>query len=200
MIKKWLVLFVIVFIGLIDYKIAKFSQGLFLGYGFTYAPSISIPWLLISVIPVLIVWKDSGLTFDIKEYIKNRSKIVFLVILVLIGLLIFVVLGITKYFHAVNYPIIFFLITPIAEELLFRGFIYGQTERLKIGSPVIISSLLFGLHHFQYFNYHLTPFAVFQIVYTLILGLMLGNMRKNTKNIYLGILVHILINYISYKY
>ena len=40
------------------------------------------------------------------------------------------------------------LITPIAEELLFRGAIYGCLRRMmKLNSAMLLSALLFGLYH-----------------------------------------------------
>ena len=166
----------------------------------SYVVSVSLAWSLIALFLTLFSLKDSGLRFNLKQIVKDRNKILFLTALVLLGLLLFVFLGITKYFHSVMYPIVFFLVTPIVEEIIFRGWIYGQIEKFKFGSPIIISSLLFGFHHLQYFDYRLTLFAIFQIFYTFVLGLLLARIRKLSGSIYLGLVIHILINFITLKF
>ncbi len=120
--------------------------------------------------------------------------------LIILGLLIFVLLGQTKYFHLVKYPVIFFIVTPIAEELIFRGFVFRVFEKVSTSSPVVFSAVLFGLHHLQYTNYSLTTFAIFQVAYTFVLGLLLGKVRKLSGSIYIGILLHIIINLVSVYY
>ena len=44
------------------------------------------------------------------------------------------------------------IIAPIAEEFIFRGFLYSQLSRTRIGpwGAVTLSSLLWTVIHFQY--------------------------------------------------
>jgi membrane protease YdiL (CAAX protease family) len=202
--KSLFTLVLILFVTLTNYQVAKLLQNIFLHifpHG-SYQLSISFFWLLIAI--VLAVWtaRKSGLKLNIQSVRKNWKFLLSLMGIVVAGLLLFVILHITRYFHNVKSPIIFFLVTPIVEELLFRGWIYGQLQKMKFPrslpiNPVVGSAFLFGLHHLQYFNYHLTLFAVFQMGYTFVLGLVFGEMRKKSQSIYPSLFTHILINFIT---
>lgn len=197
--KKSLILCLIVGLTLTNYKIAKLIQlGLLQWFPhINYELSISVPWILLGLIPSIFSLKQSGLHIDKNLIIKNAAQIGLHYAIVLVGLLLFVVFQITDYFNAVKYPIIFFLFTPIAEELLFRGWMYGKIQRITNYSPILITAFFFCIHHLQYFNYMPTAFAVFQVIYTFFLGLLLGNIRRLSGSIYLSILLHIIINYVT---
>lgn len=89
------------------------------------------------------------------------------------------------------------IIAPIAEEIIFRGWLYGLLRKktssilTSIWSMVLSSllvSVLFGLIHFQ-LNVAVDVFA---------LSLVLCALREITGTIYAGILVHILKNSIAF--
>lgn len=199
--KNFFKIFLIVFVSLFNYQSAKFLQLLVLKYypNFSYPFSISIPWLIIAFIP-LIFFSTNSFKISTNKIKLNRKTILFNLAISFTGLLLFVFFGVTKYFHVVKYPLIFFIMTPIVEEAIFRGFVYNTFEKINRNYPVVISSALFGLHHLQYFNYSLTKFALFQIVYTFILGLFLGKIRKSSGSIYIGLILHIFINFVSVYY
>ena len=81
------------------------------------------------------------------------------------------------------------IVAPIAEEVLFRGYLYGK---LKGYVPAIwaalATSLLFGIAHFQW----TVGIDVF------ILSMFLCGLRSLTGSIWAGILVHILKNALAY--
>lgn len=81
------------------------------------------------------------------------------------------------------------IVAPIAEEVLFRGYLYGK---LKGYVPAIwaalATSLLFGIAHFQW-NVGIDVF---------ILSMFLCGLRSLTGSIWAGILVHILKNALAY--
>ncbi len=81
------------------------------------------------------------------------------------------------------------IIAPIAEELIFRGWLYGKL-RIKIPKwvAILITSLLFGLIHLQW-NVGVTVFCM--SIVTCIL-------REITGTIYAGMLVHMLSNGIAF--
>jgi membrane protease YdiL (CAAX protease family) len=91
------------------------------------------------------------------------------------------------------------VIAPIAEELVFRGYVYGRmrekfsqvTSRL---ASVIVSSLLvsilFGVVHLQW-NVGVNVFA---------LSLVACAMREYTGTIYAGILLHMIKNGLAFYY
>lgn len=188
-------------IALSDYQLAKLGQRLllFLLPNFSYIWSLSLPWLMIGVAPILACRSDIFVV-DFSYVRKNIKQVFAYTLLVIAGLTLFVGLGVTSYFHSVKYPFIFFIITPIAEEMIFRGWMYDWSSKIIKLNPVLITAIFFGLHHWQYFDYRITPFAVFQIGYTFMLGLLFGEIRKKSKTIYLSVLLHVLINYVSYSF
>jgi membrane protease YdiL (CAAX protease family) len=80
------------------------------------------------------------------------------------------------------------VITPIGEEIIFRGFLFrGWLQSPRDVWPVIVvTSLLFALIHVQYDWYVIGQVFVF--------GLLLGWMRWATGSTILTILLHALIN------
>lgn len=81
------------------------------------------------------------------------------------------------------------IIAPIIEELIFRGWLYGNL-RLKIPKPlaILIVSLLFGLVHMQW-NVGISVFAI---------SLVNCLLREVTGTIYAGTLMHMLNNGIAF--
>ncbi|MEG0693399.1 MAG: CPBP family intramembrane glutamic endopeptidase, partial [Oscillospiraceae bacterium] len=77
---------------------------------------------------------------------------------------------------------------PIVEELLFRGLIFKQAEKIKNGLfPTILSAILFGIFHMEFV----------QSVYTLIMGLALGFIYQMTRSLVLVCYLHILNNFFA---
>lgn len=78
---------------------------------------------------------------------------------------------------------------PILEELLFRGIIFTALERIypKPWFPIIISGVIFGIWHGN----------IFQSVYTLILGMILGLVYYYTRDMVLAILIHAIYNFLT---
>lgn len=196
--KLWSLAIIILTLTLGNYQFAKLTQRGILTVlpMFSYMWSIVIPWVGIGLGLCLFDRSDNGLIWNHQKILQYWKSILSSFMVLGIGLAIFILFGITKYFHGVKSPIIFYLFTPIAEELIFRGWIYRQIEKTG-GWPILLSALLFGLHHLQYFNYHLTGFALFQITYTFALGLILGKMRRDSGSIYSGLTAHIILNSIT---
>jgi membrane protease YdiL (CAAX protease family) len=195
---KWLFLFLVV---LGNYQFAKLTQRFWLGMypDFSYLWAIVIPWIGLGLLLCSFDLAGCGLKWDGLKSIVNWRQLAWILGLLTIGIVLFILLGVTKYFHTVKSPVIFYLFTPIAEELIFRGWVYRQMEKWWKW-PVVTSALFFGLHHLQYFGYHLTNFAIFQIAYTFVLGLFLGKMRKDSGSIYLPLLAHILLNWATLQW
>ncbi|MBQ3445353.1 CPBP family intramembrane metalloprotease [Candidatus Saccharibacteria bacterium] len=81
------------------------------------------------------------------------------------------------------------VLAPVAEEIIFRGWLYGKM-RARLNAPVsiILVSLLFAVMHFQW-NVGVDVFA---------LSVVLCVMREITGTIYSGILTHMLKNGIAF--
>lgn len=80
------------------------------------------------------------------------------------------------------------ILVPIAEELFFRGFLFSALrKRSSFWISAILSAVCFGLIHFD-------PIA---ITYAFVLGLIFAGVYEKSKSIYISILLHMLINFIS---
>ena len=81
------------------------------------------------------------------------------------------------------------VVAPFFEELIFRGIIYGQLRKINIPLAIFITSLLFGIVHFQT-NVGITVF-VMSIVMCFI-------REKWTQTIWSGIVIHMIKNGIAF--
>lgn len=81
------------------------------------------------------------------------------------------------------------VITPFAEEIIFRGIIYGQLRKINIPLAIFLTSLLFGIVHFQ-LNVGITVF-IMSVVMCLI-------REKITKTIWSGIVIHMIKNGVAF--
>lgn len=80
---------------------------------------------------------------------------------------------------------IFVIVTPIYEELIFRGAIYYElTQALTVKWKIILQAFLFGVIHFN----------IIQTPYAFIFGIFLGLLRYWFDSIYWPILAHVTIN------
>lgn len=83
------------------------------------------------------------------------------------------------------------IIAPLAEELLFRGYLYGKLRGLVGLLPtVLLTSLLFGAAHMQW-NLAVDTFA---------LSLVLCSLREMTGSIWAGVLLHMLKNGVAFYF
>ena len=89
------------------------------------------------------------------------------------------------------------VVAPIAEEIIFRGWLYGRTRekllkkysnKISVVISIILVSLLFGIVHMQW-NVGISVFA---------LSLVLCALREITGTIHAGILLHMLKNGIAF--
>lgn len=81
------------------------------------------------------------------------------------------------------------VITPLAEELLFRGIIYNELKmNCKLSAAMLITSLLFGL-------YHMNPV---QGIYGFIMGLLMAYLYEYFGSFLWPVLVHMLANGLAY--
>lgn len=101
-------------------------------------------------------------------------------------------LGYSYYMAGVERGIVFILLgvlAPIAEEIIFRGWLYGKLRvRIPKWVAILVTSLVFGLVHLQW-NVGLTVFAMSIVTCTL---------REVTGTIYAGTLVHIINNSVAF--
>ena len=81
------------------------------------------------------------------------------------------------------------VVAPVAEELIFRGWLYGKLRtRLAAPAAILVVSALFGLVHMQW-NVGVNVFA---------LSVVLCLMREVTGTVYAGILTHMIKNGVAF--
>ena len=98
----------------------------------------------------------------------------------------------------------YFLLGPVGEELLFRGWAYGLCLKLwgprsptltnPLPLPIWFSTITFSLWHLQNFGHEPAGFVVFQLAYTIFAGLWLGYLRWGSGTMWVPILAHIALN------
>lgn len=102
------------------------------------------------------------------------------------------------------------LVIPIFEELLFRGWAWGQLEKTAPKQSQFLNwlviSVLFGLWHFGYMDIYVLKvapanptmdwgiFYVMKFVTTFVIGLIVGIPRWRTGRVYGSLILHSLIN------
>ncbi|RYF29040.1 MAG: CPBP family intramembrane metalloprotease [Chloroflexi bacterium] len=81
------------------------------------------------------------------------------------------------------------VLAPIAEEVLFRGYLYGKLRKYSSILPsIVITSLLFGAVHMQW-NVGLDTFA---------LSVVMCCLREVTGSVWAGVLLHMIKNGIAF--
>jgi membrane protease YdiL (CAAX protease family) len=95
------------------------------------------------------------------------------------------------------------IVTPIFEELVFRGYVWNKLNTIfsKEWKTYIVSTIFFALWHFGYIgsivfrvNEGLLHVMMWKAITGLCFGIVLGIVRLKTKNCYSTILLHGVLN------
>ena len=150
--------------------------------------------------------KDLGLNWD---DIRMRTRIFYI-----IGLTVLIILAVSPYtfeweLHILVLGLLFGIITPLFEELLFRGYIWGKiSESGGMVNPnrltLITVTLLFMVWHLGYIDVlmlhplagtgNLTMIMISKMEIGLVLGLIVGYLRLKSGKTYASIIFHGLWN------
>ena len=81
---------------------------------------------------------------------------------------------------------------PLAEEILFRGFILAgfRSDPLGDGAAVFLSTLLWAATHFQY--------DLFEMILVFLLGVIMGFAKIKTGSIYTPLAMHASVNLLTF--
>ncbi len=80
------------------------------------------------------------------------------------------------------------ILTPILEEMAYRGVIYARLRRdMGMLPAVLLSALLFGIMHFN----------IVQFIYAFVLGVMLALFMEKCGHFFAAVLGHVTVNLIS---
>jgi len=153
-----------------------------------------ISWKVIGL-DRLPTWKDIGLApVGFVVYFMVSSLLVYIASLTLPGIDLMQVqeTGFTRLTANYEYALAFItliVVAPVAEEILFRGFLYGKLRsRMPVWVAIAITSALFGFIHGQW-NVGIDVFA---------LSVVLCSLREITGSIWAGILLHMLKNSVAF--
>ena len=85
--------------------------------------------------------------------------------------------------------ILYGLVSPFVEEVVFRGFLYGRMRvYMKKVWAVPVSSLLFGIYHGN----------TVQGIYGFIMGILFTLVYEKYNNFYLAVMMHAITNLVAY--
>jgi membrane protease YdiL (CAAX protease family) len=153
--------------------------------------------LLVLIRPSL---NDLGLKLD---DVRKRSKIIYLLGVIILLILVFLPYTFAYELDVLILGIVFGLITPAFEELLFRGYLWNMTENsIKTKKSGLVTwvtiTLLFGFWHLGYLDvflihpkeFDLMPLLMGKIMVGLVLGAIVGLIRLKTKKVYGSFLFH----------
>ncbi len=81
--------------------------------------------------------------------------------------------------------------TPVVEEVVFRGYLFGELERFKmpVVGVIILTSLIFGALHYP---------PIVWVIDTVVLGCVLAFVRYKTGNIWAGLALHVIVNVVGF--
>ena len=104
-------------------------------------------------------------------------------------------------------PITVWILSPLAQDLVFIGYLYGCFEgsaagflhkRVRIRWSLVLTAALFSLHHFSGYGYWPAGFVTLQIVYTFVGLLLIGLSRQWTGSILYAAATHTCVNLIAW--
>lgn len=107
-----------------------------------------------------------------------------------------------------NASITMWTISPIAQQLLFFGYIYGRLDmsfpghvhtRVPLARALVLTAAFFAAWHLP--NFFTLPFGyvLFQVFYTGVLGIIPGLARQWTGSILYGVLAHAGVNFVAWR-
>ncbi len=106
------------------------------------------------------------------------------------------------FYTKAQYMMIFFtlvILAPLAEELLFRGYLFGKLKKAgPVWLAIFVSALGFGLAHLWTGSGGALQWAV--VIDTFVLGLVLAGLRASTGAIWAGVMVHAIKNGIAFYF
>lgn len=89
------------------------------------------------------------------------------------------------------------VMAPVAEELLFRGYLFGKLRaHLPAAATVIITAIIFSALHLGLGQLEKLQWNV--AIITLLLGVALGLLRTKTGSIWAGIVLHMIQNTVAF--
>jgi len=144
--------------------------------------------------------RDLGLNLD---DVNKKTMLIYFTGLVTLPIFIFLPIILGAEFDVLIISLIFGIVVPAFEELLFRGYLWNNVQNsLKTKNSGIITwiiiTLSFGLWHIGYMDvflihpkeFSLIPLIISKIMIGLLLGTIVGYIRLKTGKVYGSFLFH----------
>ncbi len=157
-------------------------------------------FLFLGFMPVF--WAPKLFGYQIGKIVKTWKLLLgFSVFFIAAPLLYRLIFGATPF--GVNTWFFEGVIVPLGEESLFRGVLFSMllrglgklySDRTAGVLTVILSTLIFATSHLNNLGHYPTGFILFQVCFSIILGLAFGYARAKTQSIYPAIFLHALFN------
>lgn len=110
----------------------------------------------------------------------------------------------TSVYARIDYAVAFItfvVLAPLAEELLFRGYLLGGlSEKGSRWLAVIVTAVVFGLLHAPGFTESGIVWQWGAAADTFALGIIAGSLRVVTKNIWAGVILHAIKNAVAFYF
>jgi hypothetical protein len=168
--------------------------------------ALSLLKLIFAFLLCLFTFQSSGLTFGGKAGWRRHWLAVFFffVLPLVLCAILYPLLG-GKPAPGHGKLLAFWLVTPVAEQLLFSGFIYGQMQAV-FGKPSqavagafsaapIVTAFLFALYFWpELRNANESGSALLHMILAFIYSAWILNLRRWTASVWLCVLNHVLMN------
>ena len=194
-------LFILAPLSLVQfYAIARLVNPVFAGTPLSWVASIRLPAFLVSVLVVSYFGRES---LRWPTNLRRYAWLFVVAVIALIGayVLIYIVQVWVPKLPTAGGLVIFLGTGLLAEEFWFRGAIFSLTERAyprhQQRWAILLSAACYGLSHWQYHGFGLTAAAAVQISYTLLLGLVLGLLRRQTQSLWPAVGLHLAVNIVA---
>ena len=179
------------------FVMARLTQPWLMGGPFEWAGHLRLPALVLSIALVLWLGRD-GLRWPHRPQHLGWVVALTFVTLSLTYIAVFV-LRVWVPRLPTGWDMALFLATGLlAEEFWFRGVLFSLWQRTHSARvAVLVTAILFGLSHWQYHGFAFTVAAAVQIGYTLLLGLVFGVLRGQTRSAWAATGLHLVVNLIA---
>ncbi|MBR5635105.1 MAG: CPBP family intramembrane metalloprotease [Prevotella sp.] len=191
----------------IIYLVYSLAMICCIGFDIPMSINLIIYPLAMVVVSGLFVWSlnriyHTPFSIDLKMPTKQTVKFTFIttffvVFLYILGVKVLSENEFSKYPNTWYFFLSMAILTPLAEELLFRGiFLKGLLQSYKKFWAILFSSVFFALIHYDVSK----PIGqnVYSLVLALFLGIILGFMYVKTKNLWPSIFLDLSINVIGF--
>jgi len=164
-------------------------------------------WIIIGLIAIKLLCPNLKTYISLK-YFKNGWKKfwISIILIVAVSALAFALGFIGKYNYTPSFEkvfvegLIYYIGVAVLEELYVRALLLNIIEQFALKNKnatviaIIISSVIFGLGHIPGMIGQSSVIIICRLIFTIALGIYLGILYKESNNLWLPIIVHMLID------